>query len=119
MDYAVLFSSSKQIHAQGRASPASIYLLKVNNNSTRKRSEICSNLTIKTPERRGRRCEKLTIVIDNCSKLTIVTSGRHYWLRSGVFAINFKHISHLNLVSILLTLNSSMFAENLCYGNLH
>ena len=112
MDYAVLFSSSKQIHAQGRASPASIYLLKVNNNSTRKRSEICSNLTIKTPERRGRRCEK-------CSKLTIVTSGRHYWLRSGVFAINFKHISHLILVSILLTLNSSMFAENLCYGNLH
>ena len=109
MDYAVLFSSSKQIHTQGRASPASIYLLKVNNNSTRKRSEICSNLTIKTPERRERRCEK-------CSKLTIVTSGRH-WLRSGVFAISFKHISQLILVSILLTLNSSMFAG--CFGNLH
>ena len=31
---------------------ADIYLLKVNNKNTRKRCEICSNLTIKTPERR-------------------------------------------------------------------
>ena len=31
--------------------PAGIYLLKVNNRNTRKRCEICSKLTIKTPER--------------------------------------------------------------------
>ena len=53
--------------------PAGIYLLKVNNRNTRARSEICSNLTIKTPERRQ-------------------------WHRSGVFIVNFKHISHLLLV---------------------
>ena len=32
--------------------PASIYLLKVNNRKTKTRCETCSNLTIKTPERR-------------------------------------------------------------------
>ena len=32
--------------------PASIYLLKVNNRNTRTRCEICSKLTIKTPQRR-------------------------------------------------------------------
>ena len=31
--------------------PANIYLLEVNNRNTRKRCEICSKLTIKTPER--------------------------------------------------------------------
>ena len=30
--------------------PAGIYLLKVNNKNTRTRCEICSELTIKTPE---------------------------------------------------------------------
>ena len=34
------------------SNPAGIYLLKVNNRSTRTRCEICSKLTIKTPERR-------------------------------------------------------------------
>ena len=32
--------------------PVGIYLLKVNNRNTRTRCEICSELTIKTPERR-------------------------------------------------------------------
>ena len=32
--------------------PANIYLFKVNNRSTRKRCEICSKITVKTPERR-------------------------------------------------------------------
>ena len=31
--------------------PANIYLFKFNNRNTRKRCEICSKLTIKTPER--------------------------------------------------------------------
>ena len=55
-----------------------IYLLKVNNNrNTTTKCEICSNLTIKTPERRQ-------------------------WYRSGASIINFVHISHLFLVLLLL-----------------
>ena len=57
-----------------------IYLLKVNNRNTGTRCEICSKLIIKTSERRLKR-------------------------RSGVFIINFEHISHLVLVFLLLTLN--------------
>ena len=34
--------------------PASIYLLKVNNRNARKRHEVSSTLTIKTPEQRQR-----------------------------------------------------------------
>ena len=60
-------------------SPAGINLLKVNYRNTRTRYEICSKLTIKTPERR-------------------------HWRRSGVFSVNFDHISHLVLV-LLLTLS--------------
>ena len=56
------------------------YMLKVNNRTTRTRCEICSKLTIKTPERR-------------------------HWRRSGVFIVNFEHISHLVLVFLLLTLS--------------
>ena len=58
--------------------PAGIYLLKVNNRDTRTRCEICSKLTIKTPERRQ-------------------------WRRSGVFNFNLERISHLILVFLLLT----------------
>ena len=61
--------------------PAGIYLLKVNNGNTRTRCEICSKLTIKTPERRQ-------------------------WRRSGVFIVNFEHISHFVLVLLLSTLSS-------------
>ena len=64
--------------------PAHIYLFKVNN-TNRKRCEICSKLTIKTPERRQ-------------------------WRHSGVFIVNFEHISPLFLVFLLLTLNKRMLA---------
>ena len=50
------------------------------NRNTRRRCEICSKLTIKTPEQR-------------------------IWRRSGIFTVNFEHISHLVLVFLLLTLN--------------
>ena len=63
-----------------------IYLFKVNNRNTRKRCEMCSKLTIKTPE-------------------------RHQLHRSGVFFINFEHISHLFQVFLLMTLNKWMFAD--------
>ena len=59
--------------------PVGIYLLKVNNRNGRTKCEICSKL-IETPERR-------------------------YWRRSGVFIVNFEHISHLVLVFLLLTLS--------------
>ena len=57
-----------------------IYFFKVHNRNTRKRCEICSKLTVKTPE-------------------------RHHWGRSGAFIVNFEHIPHLFLVFLLLTLN--------------
>ena len=60
--------------------PAGIYLFKVNNRNTRTRCGMCSKLTIKTSERR-------------------------HWRRSGVFIVNFEHISHLVLVFLLLILN--------------
>ena len=63
-----------------RINPAKIYLLKVNSINTRKRYEICSKLTIKTP-------------------------GWGQWRCSGVFFVNFELISHLFLVFLLLTLN--------------
>ena len=64
----------------GYRMPVGIYLLKVNIRNTRIKCEICSNLTIKTPERR-------------------------HWRRSGIFIVNFEHISHLVLALLLLTLN--------------
>ena len=65
--------------------PAGNYMFKVNNRDTRTRFEICSKLTMKTPERR-------------------------HWRRSGVFIINFELVSHLVLVFLLLTLNRLMLA---------
>ena len=62
--------------------PVGIYLFKVNNRNSRARWEICSKLTIKTPEQRQ-------------------------WRRSGVFIVNFEHISHLGLVFLLLTCTCS------------
>ena len=52
--------------------PAKIYEFKVNNRSTKESCEICSKLTTKTP-------------------------GRRQWRFSGVFIVNFQHISHLFL----------------------
>ena len=57
--------------------PVGNIMFKVNNRNNRARCEICSKLTIKTTERRHLR-------------------------RSGVFIVNFEHISHFVL---LLTLN--------------
>ena len=61
-------------------SPAGNYVFKVNNRNTRTRSEICSKLTINTPEWR-------------------------HWRRSGVFIVKYEYISHLVLVFLLLTLS--------------
>ena len=69
-------SSYVLVMARSRVHPVGIYMFKVNNRNNRTRSEICSKLTIKTPE-------------------------RHYWRRSGVFIINFEHILHLVLAFLL------------------
>ena len=58
----------------------------------------CLKLTIETPRAR----------YEICSKLTIKTPERHQWHRSGVFIVNFEHISHLALVFLLLTLNMQL-----------
>ena len=55
-------------------------MFKVNNKNAVTRGEICSELTIKTPERRQ-------------------------WRRFGVFIVNFEHISHLVLEFLLLPLS--------------
>ena len=60
--------------------PANISLFKVTNRNTRKRCEICLKLAIKTPVRRQRLC-------------------------SGVFSVNFEHVSYLFLALLWLTLN--------------
>ena len=65
---------------------ADIYLLKDNNINTITKYEICSKLTIKTPE-------------------------RHQWRRSGVFIVNFQNISHHVLVFLLLTLSMLLPSE--------
>ena len=65
------------------------YLFKVNNTNTRKRCEISSNLTRKTPE--------------PC-----------HW--SSAIIINFEHISHLCLMFVLLTLSMDSFSpSHMCY----
>ena len=56
-------------------------MFKANNWNNRTRCEIYSKFTIKTPD----------------------------W-RCGAFIVNFKHISHLFLVLLLLTLNNQLFA---------
>ena len=76
----VAFMVHYNIRVLTNSIPADNYMFKVNNRNTRTRCEICSKLTIKTPE------------------------GRH-WRRSGVFSVNFEHILHLALVFLLLTLN--------------
>ena len=69
--------------AVNKSFPAGNYMFKVNNRNTRTRCEICSKLTIKIPERRQ-------------------------WRRSGIFIVNFEHISHLVLVFLLLTLSKKI-----------
>ena len=59
---------------------SSNYLFKVNNRNTRRRCEICPELTKKTPALRH---------------------GRRY----GGFIVNLEHISHFFLVFLLLTLS--------------
>ena len=49
-------------------------------------------------------------LFDLCSKLTIKTPEPIYWRRFGVFFINFEHISLLFLMFLLLALSRQIFA---------
>ena len=60
--------------------PAGNYMFKINNRNTRARCEICSKVKIKATE-------------------------PQQWRLSGVFIVNFEHISHLFLVFLLLPLS--------------
>ena len=60
-------------------------MFKFSKRNTRKSCEICSKLTINTPERR-------------------------HWRRSGVFTVNFEHTSHHFLVFLLLTFSKKTLA---------
>ena len=61
----------------------------------------CLKSTIETLKKR---CEI-------CSKLTTKTPERHQWRYSGVFIVNFEHISHLLPLFQLLTFNMWMLAD--------
>ena len=80
-----LFRSIRKTSVLCCYDPANIYLLKVKNRITKRRCELCPKLIIKIPE-------------------------QHQWLCSVVFIVNFKHISHLFQVFLLLTLNEQMLA---------
>ena len=70
------------------------YMSTVTNRKTRTTCEICSKLTIKTPE-------------------------RHHCLRSVVFIVNFKLISHIVLVFLLFNLSRYMSAVLSILCSLH
>ena len=71
-----------------KANPTGNYMLKVNNRNSRARCEICSKLTITTTKRR------------QCP------------------IVDFKHISHLDLVFLLLTFILLLFRLLFCYAYL-
>ena len=52
-------------------------MFKVDNRNTRRRREICLNLTIKTPARR-------------------------HWRRSGISIVNFEQISHFVIINSII-----------------
>ena len=77
MEFLLTFPSRNNIHC-AIIHPTGNYML--TNRNTRTKFEICSKLTIKSPERR-------------------------HLHRSGVFIVNFEHIPYLVLVFLLFILN--------------
>ena len=81
VSFQLLIIFAKKLHkCLTRSYPVDSYMLKVNKRNIRTGCEICSKLTIKTPEQRQ-------------------------WRHSGVFIVNFEYIADLVLVFLLLTLN--------------
>ena len=110
--------------------PAGIYLFKVNNGNTKAMCKICSKLTINTPERRHWSCFVVSIVylehnanivlvfqnhshpwgqcsqyietIINCSKSTIKTPERRYFLLVTLNIIFYTVLGQSPLTLILI-----------------
>ena len=84
--------------------PTNIYLFKVNDINARKRCEICLKLTIKTPERRHRtpmlKCDFSKVAVQLYSNSTL--PSLFYDVILVFFIVDFEHISHLFLVSIVV-----------------
>ena len=57
-----------------------------------------------------------TAMCEICSKLTIKVPERRQWRRSGIFIVNFEHISNLVLVFLLLNLNMQLRAGMIDFG---
>ena len=70
-------AKSRKVSCPGLSFRVGIYMFKVNSRNTRTRCEICSKLTIKTPDR-----------------------------RHGFFIVNFEYVSHFVLEFLLLTWSS-------------
>ena len=52
----------------------------------------------------SKQCVKFVQSCEICTKLTLKTPERRHQRRSGVFVVNFEQISHIALVFLLLTL---------------
>ena len=70
------------IFAQEENSSTNIYLFIVNNSNTRKRYEICSKLTIKSPQRRS------TVFFVNFEHISY-----HFILFSSVSTVGFEQVN--------------------------
>ena len=87
-----------------RTIPACIYLLKVNYRNTRKKCEICSELTIKTPERRQWRTFTPCSTIFTVNFEHVIGSWEDYCFRQGdLFLISFVE----KLINLFQTVISS------------
>ena len=70
--------------------PAGNYMFKVNNRNSRTRCEICSELTIKTPERRqGRRLVSVLLTLD----IFLIWLWTYFSPCSSGFIINFERVN--------------------------
>ena len=79
--------------------PANISLFKVNNRNTRRRCEICSKLTIETPEWRRARVFFLMKLQDLRPEDVIVAGGfGDWWTMALIFECGFL-VSHLTFQS--------------------
>ena len=91
--------------------PAGIYLLKVNNRNTRTKCEICSKLTIKTPEQRQSftLCSSVSIVnlehvIAGWIMNSYTSQNRIQCLKRGTMRENETFIYHLFIEECLFVL---------------
>ena len=93
--------------------PANIYLFKVNNRNTWKRSEICSKLTIKTLDLLQWHHWQIGVLklTQNVFRITIK--------KPSIFIVDFQDISYLFQVFLLLTLNRLVFSRQPNEANIY